>query len=591
MANASKFNLKNFWAFCASLRIDTKELGLTTLKESTLLGTQRYFIEEVSKGLDEGVHTFVVLKGRQLGITTICLALDLYWLFKHEGMSGSMVTHDEETRDMFRSTLAMYMDGLPVQFKIPMETHNRSQMVLKNRSRFSYQVAGTRKNTKLGKGKALTFLHATECSEYGDEEGLASLEASLAEQNPNRLFVWETTAQGYNAFFDMWEDARASRVKRAIFIGWWRNEFYRKKKGSIEHTVYWDGKLHPEEKKWVRQVKQLYDFDIDDEQIAWWRWAMAEKSRDETLHYQNYPPTEEYAFVLSGSQFFNSSRINDEYKRAASFDYHSYRFVLREAFEDTDITECGEKNANLKIWEFPKAGGHYVIGADPAYGSSEWADRFCVTVYRCYSDGVDQVAEFCTPDCSTYQFAWVMIYLAASYINGGGSVMVNLEINGPGQAVWQEIQNLKRTAVNQPGDAGGRLYAVIANIQNYLYKRLDSMGAPGAYHWKTTADTKERAFNLYKDCFERGMLLVRSRECIDEMKNVIRDDGQIGAPGRGKDDRVVAGALALVAWADFVRIRMVQMGITRAMAAQKDSATNADANNVSGFLKAIGLGS
>jgi hypothetical protein len=100
--------------------------------------------------------------------------------------------------------------------------------------------------------------------------------------------------------------------------------------------------------------------------------------------------------------------------------------------------------------------------------------------------------------------------------------------------VWQEIQNLKRTAVNQPGHAGAKLYSVIANIQNYLYKRLDSMGAPGAYHWKTTMDTKERAFNLYKDCFERGMMVVKSRECIDEMKNVIRDEGSIGAPGRGK---------------------------------------------------------
>lgn len=585
----SNFNVRTFWKFCTALKVDTKELGLTTLSPQNLMGTQRYFIEEVAKGLSEGVHTFVILKGRQLGITTICLALDLYWLFIHSGMSGSMVTHDEETRDMFRSTLAMYMDGLPNEFKRPLVTHNRSQLTLKNRSRFAYQVAGTRKNTKLGKGKALTFLHATECSEYGDEEGLASLEASLAEQNPNRLFVWETTAQGYNAFFDMWEDAKASKSKRAIFIGWWRNQFYRKKKGSIEYQVYWDGRLTPDEKKWVRQVKALYDFDIDDEQMAWWRWAMNEKSRDETLHMQNYPPTEDYAFVLSGSQFFNAARINDEFKRASKFDFHNYRFILRESFEDTDIMECGEKNANLKIWEFPKGQGHYVIGADPAYGSSDWADRFCVSVWRCYADGMEQVAEFCTADCSTFQFAWVMVYLAASYLNGGGSVMLNLEINGPGQAVWEEIKNLKRTAVNQPNQAGAKLYAIIANIQNYLYKRVDSFGAPSAYHWKTTTDTKERMFNLFKDGFERGIFVVRSKDMVDEMKNVIRDDGILGAPGRGKDDRVVAAALAAVAWADFVRMKLVQQGMTREYARSRDQAQTPDANNVAGFLKSIGL--
>ena len=582
----STLNLKTFWRFCAALRIDTKELGLTTLALDKLLGTQRYLIEEIAKGIDEGCHYFVVLKGRQLGITTIALALDLFWMFKHSGMSGSLVTHDEETRDMFRSTLAMYMDGLPREFKIPLETHNRTQLVLKNRSRFAYQVAGTRKNTKLGKGKAITFLHGTECSEWGDEEGIASLEASLAETNPDRLYLFETTAQGYNGFYDAWEDAKASQTKRAIFIGWWRNQFYRKKAGTVEYQVYWDKRLTPQERKWVREVKQLYDYDIDDEQIAWWRWAMAEKSRDETLHYQNYPPTEEYAFVLSGSQFFNSARVNDEYKRASKYDFHNYRFVLREHFENTELNESTERLSNLKIWEFPKPDGQYVVGADPAYGSSEWADRFCATVYRCYADGLEQVAEFNTSDCSTYQFAWVICYLAGAYKN----VMVNLEINGPGQAVWGEMQNLKRMAANTPGGVGKGLMDVIGNIQNYLYKRPDTFGAPSAYHWKTTYDTKERMFNLYKDTFERGLLLARSKDLMDEMKNVIRDNGTLGAPGRGKDDRVVASCLAVVAWQDFIRMRLVQMGITKASAMSKENVSASGAShNVTNYLKSIGL--
>jgi hypothetical protein len=551
-----------------------------------MLGTQKYLIEEIAKGLEEGCHYFVVLKGRQVGITTITLALDLFWLFKNSGMSGSLVTHDEETRDMFKSTLTMYMEGLPKEFKIPMEQHNRTQLVLKNRSRFAYQVAGTRKNTKLGKGKAITFLHGTEVSEWGDEEGIASLEASLAETNPNRLYVFETTAQGYNGFYDAWEDAKAAETKRAIFIGWWRNKFYRKEKDSVEYRVYWDGRLTPEERKWVKAVKQLYDFDIDDEQIAWWRWAMAEKSRDETLHYQNFPPTEEYAFVLSGSQFFNSTRINDEYKRASKYEHKSYRFVLREQFENTELNESTDRLGNLKIWEFPTDDGQYVIGADPAYGSSEWADRFCATVYRCYADGLEQVAEFNTADCSTYQFAWVVCYLAGAYKN----VMVNLEINGPGQAVWSEMQNLKRIAVNSPGGMGKGLLDVIANVQNYLYKRPDTFGAPSAYHWKTTYDTKERMFNLYKDCFERGLLLVRSKELCDEMKNVIREDGTLGAPGRGKDDRVVASCLAVVAWQDFVRMRLVQTGITKAKSVAREAQREKGAtSNVASYLKSIGL--
>jgi len=585
------FNLKNFWAFCSALRIDSKEYGEITLSPENLLGTQRYFIEEVARGIDEGCHHFVCLKGRQQGITTICIALDLYWSFRNPGMSGSMVTHTEEAREMFRATIELYMAGLPDKWKVPAERHNRTHLVLKNRSRFSYQVAGTRKNTKLGKGQALTYLHATEVSEFGDEEGMASLEASLAEENPNRLFIFESTAQGMNHFVDMWDNAKDAQSQRAIFIGWWRNELYVKKAHTPEYRVYWDGKPTPQERKWIGEVKKLYDFDITPEQIAWWRWNIAEKTRDEQLMYQNHPPTEEYAFILSGSNFFNTARITDEYKVASKLQYTPFRFILRDDFENTEITQCGDKMANLKIWEFPEPGGHYVIGADPAYGSSEWADRFCASVYRCYADGMEQVAEFNTPDRSPYQFAWVICYLAGAYMtNSGSTCMLNLELNGPGQAVLTEMNQLKRVAANSQSPSSRGILNVVANIQNFMYKRQDTFGAPSAYHTITNTREKERMFNCFKDGFERGMIKVKSAACIDEMRNIVREDGYLGAPGRGKDDRIVASGLATVTWIDFVRLRLVQQGKTRAASTTAGGDKSGAQRTVENYLKGIGIG-
>lgn len=586
-----KFSISNFWSFCSALKIDSKEFGEISLSPANLLGTQRYFIEEVARGINEGCHHFVVLKGRQQGISTICIALDLYWCFKNKGMSGSMVTHTEESREMFRATIELYMAGLPDKWKVPVEKHNRTHLVLKNRSRFSYQVAGTRKNTKLGKGQALTYLHATEVSEFGDEEGMASLEASLAEENPNRLFIFESTAQGMNHYVDMWDNAKSAQSQRAIFIGWWRNQLYVKKKGSPEYRVYWDGKLTPEERKWTSAVKKLYDFEITDEQIAWWRWNMNEKTRDEQLMLQNHPPTEDYAFIMSGSNYFNTSRITDEYKVATKYPVSNFRFVLRDAFENTEISQCSEKMQNLKIWDFPEPGGHYVIGADPAYGSSEWADRFCAVVYRCYADGMDMVAEFNTPDCSPYQFAWVICYLAGAYMTKpNSSCMVNLELNGPGGAVLTEMNQLKRVAANtSTGEARG-LLNIVSNIQNFMYKRQDTFGAPSAYHTITNAREKERMFGCFKDGFERGMIKVKSPGCIDEMKNIVREDGSIGAPGRGKDDRIVASGLATVAWIDFVRLKLVQMGKTRAASAGVTDDKSGAQKTVENYLRGVGLG-
>ena len=90
----SGFDLPNFYKFCNQLKIETKEQGLR--KMDKLLGTQTYVMNEIDKGLKQGIHFYVILKGRQLGITTISLALDLYWHYIHNGLNGTLVTDTEE---------------------------------------------------------------------------------------------------------------------------------------------------------------------------------------------------------------------------------------------------------------------------------------------------------------------------------------------------------------------------------------------------------------------------------------------------------------------------------------------------------------
>ncbi len=242
----------------------------------------------------------------------------------------------------------------------------------------------------------------------------------------------------------------------------------------------------------------------------------------------------------------------------------------------------------------PKAGGFYAIGGDPAYGSSEWADRFCAQVYRCYADGMDQVAEYCTSEGDTTQFAWILLYLCGAYSTNGPlpNVMLNLEINGPGMNVWAEIQNMKRLVGTEVG-LDGRISNVLLNIQTYLYKRPDSLAGSYSYHFKTDFQTKERMLNAYKDGFERGIIQVASAECLEEMKKIQREDnGDIAAPGRSKDDRVIGSGLCTVAWHDFLRLQLAARGITRARTKDGSGAsepTSAMGRNVIGYLKAMGM--
>jgi hypothetical protein len=96
----------------------------------------------------------------------------------------------------------------------------------------------------------------------------------LAEKNAERLYMFESTAQGFNMFHDMYKTAKRARTQRAIFCGWWRNEYYTVPADSNIYKVYWDGKLTGEEKEWHKDIKKLYGFEINSRQMAWWRWKM-----------------------------------------------------------------------------------------------------------------------------------------------------------------------------------------------------------------------------------------------------------------------------------------------------------------------------
>ena len=581
------FDLKKFYRFCAQLQIETKEKGLQRL--GSLLGTQTYVMQEIAAGLEDGAHHYVILKGRQLGITTISLALDLYWVFTHPGLGATLVTDTEENREMFRSTLGMYHEHLPREFKIPLEGHNRNQLILKNRSRLFYQVAGLRAKGSLGRGKAITYLHGTETSSWGDEEGLASLLASLAETNPDRLYMFESTARGFNMFHDMYVTAKRARTQRAIFCGWWRNQFYSVEADTPVYKTYWDGRLTPEEREWTREIKKLYGVEINSRQMAWWRWKLAEGIRDDALMYQEFPPTEDYAFVMTGTSFFSNARCTDAMKEAKKDVPAYYRYVMGATFADTEVIKSQERLATLKVWEEPIDTAYYVIGADPAYGSSDWADRFCLSVFRVYADGMEQVAEFATSELNTYQFAWVIAHLAGAYRNS----TLNLEVNGPGQAVINELRNLKRQAASLGGPQGKDLMNVLGHMQNYMWRKNDNLGGiTNSIGWLTTGPSKERMLNYMKDYFERGMMRVRSVDTIEEMKSIVRDGGSIQAGGRGKDDRVIATALASAAYAEQLWPRLVQMKITRENNRAQDNMRPEDVQGsraVSTYLKRIGL--
>jgi len=76
------------------------------------------------------------------------------------------------------------------------------------------------------------------------------------------------------------------------------------------------------------------------------------------------------------------------------------------------------------------------------------------------------------------------------------------------------------------------------------------------------------------------------------MKTIVREDGFLGAPGRNKDDRVIASALAVVAWAEQVQPRLITNYVTREKQAADADRSDQDmfiGRNVSNYLAKIGM--
>ncbi len=560
-----------FDRFIGQLTISSKETGVSRLKP---YGSQRRFMKGIADALDEDVRDITVLKARQLGITTIMLGIDLFWLNFFKGTQGALVVDTEGNREQFRDTLQRYHESLPRALRYAITKHNRDILTLSNGSVLHYLVAGTKsKGGGLGRGRGLNFVHATEMSSWGDPEGVASLRASLAEEHPNRLYVWESTARGYNAFHDMWEEAQVDPTQRAVFIGWWTKENYRLDRRSKAYAAVWDGHLTQDEQELTDEVKQKFGATINDQQWAWWRAKNRQLMGDgQGFGEQEFPTTADRAFLMTGKPFFPRMELKRGLERAYKIGFKGYRYHMTDEFNSLKIEQVThEREVELSVFEEPQPTGVYVLGADPAFGTSvegnSWKDNFVVQVLRCYADRVVQVAEYSANDISTEQFAWVIAHIAGWYRN----TRLVLEITGPGVAVWQAMKHLRNEIQVGPKAIGARqrgIDKIFEHMNNYLYMRQDSFGSAALLHLKMNAEVKQQIMARVKDALLTGTLDLASVPLFEEMKTIINDGGWIGAEGRGKDDKVLALAQAYRGYDDWERAPMNASG--RTLAVERD---------------------
>lgn len=547
-----------------SVEIDTKELGRTHVEPWL---SQKLVIDGVAKGLAEGVHEFAILKCRQVAVTTTCTVIELFWALANPGVQGAIIADRGDNLERLRRIFAQLLDTLPSDWRAPehqLVSNNRTGLAFANRSVLDLLAAGS--NPDLGASRAINLLHATECSLWRSLAGVESLKASLARQNPHRLYMWESVANGLNWWYQFCQQAKQDRHMRFIFIGFWANPTYSIPKTDPDYKVYWDGHLTAEELKRAQTVKQLYNITVKPEQIAWWRREA--EFRVEEYMLRHYPWHETECFIASGQGFFPAHKtlaIGEALAAGPPFRAYTYHFT--EKFLDSRIEQTRDaEQAMLRVWEPPEEGGIYTIGCDPSGGGSDEADDHAIQVLRCYADRAVQVAEFQANKPTTYQLAWVMAHLCGCYQDH----MANLEVTGVGAAVMPELRNLRQLADQglmnaMPGMPQDQILRFIGAVRWFLYKRQDVMSGAGAViNWKTNIDNKSMVYSALRDSLMLNRIELRSHRLVTQMQSIIEDQGWIGAgvdTGEG-DDLVSALVLAHWTWVEWKRPGLVARGLT-----------------------------
>jgi hypothetical protein len=546
----------------SSVELDTKETGRCHIDPWP---SQKIVIDAVARGLQEGVHEFVILKCRQVAITTVSSVIELFWALANEGVQGAIIADRTDNLERLRRIFASLLETLPDEWRGPehkLIQNNRSGMAFANRSVIDLMAAAS--NPDLGASRALNMMHATECAQWKSLAGVESLKASLARQNPHRLYIWESIANGFNWFYNHCQQAKADRHMKFIFIGFWANPTYAIPKSDPDYKVYWDGHLTEDEIERARYVKQQYGVVVKPEQIAWWR--RESEFRAEEYMLRHYPWHERECFIASGSGFFPAARtleIGEQLAQGAP--YKGYKYVFEETFLGSHIEQTTERDdAMLRVYEPPEPDGVYTIGVDPSGGGGGDANDHAIQVLRNYADRVVQVAEFRTNRPLTYQLAWVLAHMAGAYRDH----LANLEVTGVGAAVIPEVRNLRQLAERgilqgEPGTSG--ILDMIGAVRWFLYKRPDTLGGAGnVIAWKANQDNKHQVYSELRDSLMLRRIEIRSPRLVQQLQAVIEDAGWIGAgPDTGvNDDLVSALVLAHHAWIEWRRPGLIARNLT-----------------------------
>ena len=362
------------------------ELAFTVVNKDRQ--TVPFFLNEAQKEFiriyeEHGGGTpYLILKGRQLGFTTVITAIQYANAIKLRNFSGLTLADTAENVSAIFNDKARSMHQRLHQRLRPSEKYNSKRELYFDRLGSSWRTAVA--TADVGRSKTLNFVHLSEAAFFSCT--LGDLQAGLLQAcTADAVVIYESTANGFGEFKDLWDSGSCIN----LFFAWWLAPEYR----SRDHAALERAEIggHGEEDQWIQErVKLLLSMGLDRDQVAWY-CKKYESYLDKAMIRQEYPCTAEEAFISSGACVFDKNKLIHQIMRVSGDKPQTGEFVYRriktqirdnngEIVEDewelTDVEFVEKAGGMIRIHEDPavKDDGHghvthrapYVIGGDTA---------------------------------------------------------------------------------------------------------------------------------------------------------------------------------------------------------------------------------
>ncbi|HKN22961.1 MAG TPA: hypothetical protein VJX73_16165 [Terracidiphilus sp.] len=285
----------------------------------------------------------IVLKARQVGITTYVAARFFLSTILQPGTLSVQVAHDQDSAEQIFRIVHRFLENLPAEWRrsgLKTSRANVRQIIFpKLDSEYRVESAADR---CAGRGLTIQNLHCSEVARWPHDvaETLAALRAAVPPDG--EIFLESTPSGAGGTFYEEWQSAPETGYVQHFFPWWWEESYERK----VEIVNFTEEELELMMKRGLKAA-----------QIAF-RREMRSQFRNRFA--EEYAEDAETCFLTSGHCMFDCEKLEKQMKEAPEY------------------IEAAE-NGRLQTFLPPVAGKDYIIGVDPAGGGAS-GDYACAQV-------------------------------------------------------------------------------------------------------------------------------------------------------------------------------------------------------------------